>query len=401
MKGRFLGDYLSHLCDHIFSTLQTQISPGHSPKSFYLQMTNMYPSHRRSKTMYSSVPDSAGYSGFLEAQNTGGLTGFSASTASNSLISGLQQWDFMDVLPDQRGFLTPENYSTIRRGSIGTDTVSSQFAWSTVSNTDLVSNSPNMSSFEPSTGHETTPFMQAYDPSSSLQLAMHAPNMSEYTSQQINKWCMDSTPTGDLCQSKSFQNMGSMVPSEPYQSFSPSTNEQWLFGPNQTPPQIHDPTPETFFSAPHSTPYHNLYPSAATTVSITSSPPRSFSDPESSPPPNSASNASDLSNFGILTGDGSWRCAHPGCSSQSTFKRGCDLRKHFNRHRKYLFCRHENCPQSSHNGFSSKKDRARHEAKHNPGVLCEWDGCGKVFSRVDNMKDHVRRIHRKGENGKV
>lgn len=55
-------------------------------------------------------------------------------------------------------------------------------------------------------------------------------------------------------------------------------------------------------------------------------------------------------------------------------------------------------------GFSSKKDRARHEAKHNPKILCEWIGeggerCGRKFSRVDNMKDHVRRIHRKGQAG--
>ena len=53
-------------------------------------------------------------------------------------------------------------------------------------------------------------------------------------------------------------------------------------------------------------------------------------------------------------------------------------------------------------GFSSKKDRARHEAKHNPRILCEWVGeggerCGRRFSRVDNMKDHMRRIHRKGQ----
>lgn len=55
-------------------------------------------------------------------------------------------------------------------------------------------------------------------------------------------------------------------------------------------------------------------------------------------------------------------------------------------------------------GFSSKKDRARHEAKHNPRILCEWVGeagerCGRRFSRVDNMKDHVRRIHKKGGQG--
>lgn len=104
----------------------------------------------------------------------------------------------------------------------------------------------------------------------------------------------------------------------------------------------------------------------------------------------------NLHNYGFPNDDGTWRCAYPGCSSRNVFTRGCDLRKHYKRHSKHLFCRHDGCPQSTEGGFSSKKDRARHEAKHNPGVPCEWDGCGRVFSRVDNMKDHVRRIHKKG-----
>ncbi|KAL4753607.1 hypothetical protein BDW72DRAFT_20313 [Aspergillus terricola var. indicus] len=113
-------------------------------------------------------------------------------------------------------------------------------------------------------------------------------------------------------------------------------------------------------------------------------------------------NSKDLSLYGIPspTHPGAWRCAYPACSSPSLFRRGCDLRKHYNRHRKHLFCRHDGCPQSNPQtpgaGFSSKKDRDRHEAKHNPGIVCEWasEGCTRVFSRVDNMKDHVRRIHK-------
>lgn len=123
-----------------------------------------------------------------------------------------------------------------------------------------------------------------------------------------------------------------------------------------------------------------------------------------------------------------WRCAFPNCTSRAVFTRGCDLRKHYNRHSKHLFCRVDGCPQSEAaciavaqqqaiqagaevsdpsklavtGGFSSKKDRARHEAKHNPGIKCEWKGpngeeCGRLFSRMDNMKDHVRRIHNKGQ----
>ena len=117
---------------------------------------------------------------------------------------------------------------------------------------------------------------------------------------------------------------------------------------------------------------------------------RGASSASRSPSPN----PSELHNFGYPAPDGkSWRCAHPGCTSQATFTRGCDLRKHFRRHTKSLFCRHESCSQSQ--GFSSKKDRDRHEASHQPGVACEWRGCERIFSRVDNMKDHVRRIHQK------
>lgn len=146
------------------------------------------------------------------------------------------------------------------------------------------------------------------------------------------------------------------------------------------------------------------------------------------------SSSSSLHTYGIAirspdsTTLQAWRCAFPNCSSRAVFTRGCDLRKHYNRHSKHLFCRVEGCPQSETaciavaqqqaiqagaepsdpsklavtGGFSSKKDRARHEAKHNPGIKCEWSGpngeeCGRLFSRMDNMKDHVRRIHNKGQ----
>lgn len=108
----------------------------------------------------------------------------------------------------------------------------------------------------------------------------------------------------------------------------------------------------------------------------------------------SPSNPSDLPNFGYPLGDGtSWKCAYPGCISPAVFTRGCDLRKHYRRHTKTLFCRFEPCPAATEGGFSSRKDRDRHEAKHRPDIPCEWRGCDRVFSRVDNMKDHVRRIH--------
>jgi len=58
-----------------------------------------------------------------------------------------------------------------------------------------------------------------------------------------------------------------------------------------------------------------------------------------------------------------------------------------------FFCRQATCPLATEGGFSSEKDRDQHEAEHEPRVLCQWEDCGRVFSRVDNMRDHMRRIH--------
>lgn len=97
-----------------------------------------------------------------------------------------------------------------------------------------------------------------------------------------------------------------------------------------------------------------------------------------------------------------WRCSFPGCSSRMLFTRACDLRKHHRRHSNRFYCRVAGCPRSasdSHRWFASEKDRSRHEAKHNPHIRCSWTGgiCARLFSRLDNMKDHVRRVH--GEAG--
>lgn len=134
------------------------------------------------------------------------------------------------------------------------------------------------------------------------------------------------------------------------------------------------------------------------------------SDLSRSPSPN----ADELAKWGVLGEDGTWTCAFKGCTSKSVFRRGCDLRKHYRRHSKSLFCRIPGCQQGKgrQGGFSSEKDRTRHEAKHDPQILCEINDCNRLFSRVDNMvrrhvsirkmsylltsfqRDHVRRIHR-------
>jgi hypothetical protein len=138
-------------------------------------------------------------------------------------------------------------------------------------------------------------------------------------------------------------------------------------------------------SAYYSTTSLSVPPSASSANNASSSSRAAFSR---SPSPHS----SDLYNFGTLNSDNrTWKCAYPGCHSKAIFVRPCDLRKHFHRHNKSFFCRHEGCPQAKEGGFSSKKDRARHESKHNPGVACEWEGCERIFSRVDNMRNHMQR----------
>lgn len=150
----------------------------------------------------------------------------------------------------------------------------------------------------------------------------------------------------------------------------------------------------------HSSSHHFLHPSESakqgTRVSRSTSLTSSGSSMRFAAPPEGFSrstspSAAEMANWGYRNEHGTWSCAFAGCSSKSTFQRGCDLRKHYRRHTKTLFCRHAGCPQSTEGGFSSKKDRARHEAKHNPQITCEWPDCDRLFSRLDNM---VRMFHK-------
>ncbi|KAE8411787.1 hypothetical protein BDV36DRAFT_288433 [Aspergillus pseudocaelatus] len=184
-------------------------------------------------------------------------------------------------------------------------------------------------------------------------------------------------------------NTGNLHPNDYYQGGGPS---EYMHTPSSISSSSPYYPPDNNSTTPTYPPLSSPTSATAAVVSASASSSRSLSMP-----PQGSANQKDLTNFGIQNADQTWRCAYPGCTSQTIFRRGCDLRKHYNRHRKHLFCRHPGCPQAMAGGFSSKKDRDRHEAKHNPVVCCEWPGCERMFSRVDNMKDHVRRIHRRRE----
>ncbi|OOQ85892.1 hypothetical protein PEBR_23008 [Penicillium brasilianum] len=357
-------------------------------------MPTMRPAHWRAKDMNAPVPDSA----------AGGPLGLTEIPVSSSTTrAGVQPpLGYARAPQDVTSFLAPETYLSDRDSPVS-DAVGSLYAADMMRPMSASSIDPAIASASAS------PFMESYYTYGSSQPSMHPPiqSISGYTHQQINKWCMDSDLSGGLYQtSPSYPAISPLafpspeIPQACYPSFTENmttTEQQWL-----------SPLPTSFSAGPSSTSSNTAHahdsnflsqslPSSS--VMSTSPAPTILSDFESSSsrqPSSPPFNPADLSRYGIPVGDGLWRCAHPGCTSQASFRRGCDLRKHFNRHRKHLFCRHEGCPQSKQGGFSSKKDRARHEAKHNPGIVCEWDGCGRVFSRVDNMKDHVRRIHRRG-----
>ncbi|KAJ5444479.1 uncharacterized protein N7458_008351 [Penicillium daleae] len=363
-------------------------------------MSAMRAAHWRAKDMDAPVPDS-----------TCGPLGLAEIPASSSTTAAVVQppLGYAKAPQDVRSFLAPETYLSDRDSPVS-DAVGSLCAWSSASGTEMM-RPLSTSSIDPAIASTTaSPFMQPYYTYGSSQSSMQPPiqSVSGYTPQQIDKWCMESDPTGGLYQTNPpypaispLAFPSTELPQSCYLAFAENmtttTEQQWL-----------SPLPASFPTGPSSTSSNTahtrdssfLSPSLDSCSGLSTSPaPTILSDfePSSSHQPSTTPfPATDLSRYGIPAGDGVWRCAHPGCTSQALFRRGCDLRKHFNRHRKHLFCRHEGCAQSKQGGFSSKKDRARHEAKHNPGIVCEWDGCGRVFSRVDNMKDHVRRIHRRG-----
>ena len=95
------------------------------------------------------------------------------------------------------------------------------------------------------------------------------------------------------------------------------------------------------------------------------------------------------------------RCPHPTCSVKTLFTRQCDLRKHYQLHTRKYFCRvptgdeesasFQQSSQACSTGFAMAKDRDRHERAHNPSLPCHF--CGKLFSRFDNMREHIKKQH--------
>ncbi|KAJ6116122.1 C2H2 transcription factor [Penicillium sp. IBT 18751x] len=61
--------------------------------------------------------------------------------------------------------------------------------------------------------------------------------------------------------------------------------------------------------------------------------------------------------------------------------------------KKLYFCRFKGCSRASRNGFSSRRTRDRHYAMHSSRIACEREGCSRLFTHVESMKNHVERVH--------
>ncbi|KAI5851109.1 hypothetical protein DFP73DRAFT_536011 [Morchella snyderi] len=89
------------------------------------------------------------------------------------------------------------------------------------------------------------------------------------------------------------------------------------------------------------------------------------------------------------------RCQFPGDANSAPcgkeFDRKCDLKKHAKRHVKPFPCRFQGCKNTR--GFSSEKDRERHENCLHKKECLMCTECPHETPRKDNMKDHVIRKH--------
>ncbi|KAJ6101854.1 hypothetical protein N7486_004281 [Penicillium sp. IBT 16267x] len=326
-----------------------------------------------------------------------GLTEIPASSSSSPAhSSGLPPpLAYVPVHPESTGsFLAPEGYLSDQRASPASDAMGSLYTWSSASDAEMLP--PPASVDSTICSASSSPFMPPYFAFDSTQASMGQllPPETGYTHQEIGQWCMNSQSTGNFQSATSYPATGPQYHQAETPEMSQADYTSFNENVNTSAPWFN--IQADGYLSPPSVPAVSVSTLDTTSVMSTSPTPTTVSDIDTLQPNCQPKNRTDLTHYGIPTGDGEWRCAHPGCTSQSSFKRGCDLRKHFNRHQKHLFCRYEGCPQSRHGGFSSKKDRTRHEARHNPGVVCEWEGCGRVFSRVDNMRDHLRRIHHRG-----
>ncbi|KAF8542954.1 hypothetical protein BDD12DRAFT_875474 [Trichophaea hybrida] len=94
--------------------------------------------------------------------------------------------------------------------------------------------------------------------------------------------------------------------------------------------------------------------------------------------------------------DTGYRCSSARCRFTASSPE--QLTRHQQKHLKIHYCRFTPCPRTE--GFATPNDRERHEKSIHKIPGCYWkcldNNCGsygKEFSRRDNLKDHLKRMH--------
>ncbi|OJD16419.1 hypothetical protein AJ78_03406 [Emergomyces pasteurianus Ep9510] len=99
-------------------------------------------------------------------------------------------------------------------------------------------------------------------------------------------------------------------------------------------------------------------------------------------------------------------CDHPDCHDQIPyFKRPCEWNKHMDKHDRPYKCTNPDCGKML--GFTYSGGLLRHQrevhkmnSKENK-LMCPYPDCnrssGKGFTRQENLKEHLRRLHRGGD----
>ncbi|PGH06327.1 hypothetical protein AJ79_06570 [Helicocarpus griseus UAMH5409] len=106
------------------------------------------------------------------------------------------------------------------------------------------------------------------------------------------------------------------------------------------------------------------------------------------------------------TATGQIYCDHPDCQSHIPyFKRPCEWNKHMDKHDRPYKCTNPDCDKML--GFTYSGGLLRHQREvhkmNSKGkkLMCPFPDCnrssGKGFTRQENLKEHLRRLHRGGD----
>ncbi|PGH30686.1 hypothetical protein GX50_06550 [[Emmonsia] crescens] len=99
-------------------------------------------------------------------------------------------------------------------------------------------------------------------------------------------------------------------------------------------------------------------------------------------------------------------CDHPDCHDHTPyFKRPCEWNKHMDKHDRPYKCTNPDCDKML--GFTYSGGLLRHQREvhkmNSKGkkLMCPFSDCnrssGKGFTRQENLKEHLRRLHRGGD----